>query len=319
MIRAALLAVTATACLGSGCAHGPRPEEFRTATAPHFRVHTTLGDSAASSAARELEALHAALRQVLFPNTDLEPADVLLFVDPQERREAEAAARKDDRPRRAVKGRPLVLIDRPDIHRDRLRVSNYSTLMQQDAAVQIGRRMLDQNMRRAPPWFQQGLLAYVETMELEGDRARFGHRLPRPIAELRAGRVILLPELIGASNDKFNSGDFPRSYEASAWAFIHFLMDGDGGANRARFDVLSRTLIERESRDATASAAAIAAAFPDTTIEALGLRVRDYAMELGRLAKVKTLVVGFTPWTGTPAIVPADPEVVRGLLRAREN
>ena len=49
-------------------------------------------------------------------------------------------------------------------------------------STELCARMLRENMRNAPPWFRIGLQEYVETVEIQGDLARFGHRLPRATA-----------------------------------------------------------------------------------------------------------------------------------------
>src|SRR5205823_5765833 len=108
-------------------------------------------------------------------------------------------------------------------------VSLYSTLPEQQMASELVRRMLRVNMRNAPPWFRIGLEDYAETVEIQGDLARFGHRLPRPTHELAAGRVIPLGQLIAARNADFNGGEWRLSHQASAWAFIHYLLGGDRG------------------------------------------------------------------------------------------
>jgi hypothetical protein len=183
-------------------------------------------------------------------------------------------------------------------------------------ATELVRRMLRVNMRHAPTWFRVGLEEYAQTVEIQGDLARFGHRLPRHTHELAAGRVIPLGQLIAASNHEFSGGDWRLSHQASAWAFIHYLLGGERGHLRGRFDAVAKALIEADDQGPESSRAAIEKAFPDVPFATLEGQVRDYAvLELGRKTYFHPMTIEFEapPHRDYPT-EPADPQRLRGLL-----
>jgi hypothetical protein len=127
--------------------------------------------------------------------------------------------------------------------------------------------------------------------------------------------VIPLGQLIAARNADFN-GDWRLSHHASAWAFIHYLLGGDRGKLRARFDALARALIEADDQSPEASRAAIEKAFPDVPFAVLEGQVRDYAvLDLGRKNYFHPMTVQFVPPPRRDyPTEPADPQRLRGLL-----
>jgi hypothetical protein len=302
--------------LALGCAHGGGAHPYSDWVDVHsysFSLYTDTSAGTYKEIVGEIEALNAALIKAFFPNTENKDIEVLLFSTPEARNKAVSAA-----------GVPFV---RPDTHpialtartsartRDR-NVSNYSTPAEQQMSTELCARMLRANMRNAPPWFRIGLQEYVETVEVQGNLARFGHRLPRPTHELAAGRVIPLGKLIEARNADFNGGDWRLSHRASAWAFIHYLLGGERGTLRPRFDAIAKALINADDGSPAASRAAIEKSFPDVPFATLEGKVHDYAvLELGQKNYFHPMTIEFTPPPERDyPTEPADPQRLRGLL-----
>src|SRR5205814_1524129 len=132
----------------------------------------------------------------------------------------------------------LFLTIHPDMARrgERRRMrSGYTTLPEQEGAREMCHRFLHYTMPHAPVWLRQGLCLYLESVEVENDTARFGHREPRLTNEVAAGRVIPIGLLVDAPASEYQNGaDWWRDHQASAWAFVHFMVDGDEGHNRPR-------------------------------------------------------------------------------------
>jgi hypothetical protein len=128
--------------------------------------------------------------------------------------------------------------------------------------------------------------------------------------------VIPLGKLIEASNGDFNGGEWWLSHRASAWAFIHYLLGGERGTLRPRFDAMARALIDADDGSAATSRAAIAKAFPDVDFATLEGKVRDYAVvELGQKNYFHPMTIEFTPPPERDyPTEPADPQRLRGLL-----
>jgi hypothetical protein len=302
--------------LAAGCAHGKDASPYSDWVNVHsysFSVYTDTSSGTYKDVVGEIEALNAALIKGFFPSTESRGIEVLLFSTPEAEHKAVTAA-----------GVPFV---RPDTHpivltartsarnRDR-NISLYSTPAEQQMATELVTRMLRANMHNAPPWFRIGLQEYVETVEVHGSLARFGHRLPRPTRELAAGRVIPLGKLIEATNADFNGGDWRLSHRASAWAFIHYLLGGERGTLRPRFDTIARALIDANDGSAAASRAAIEKAFPEVPFATLEGKVHDYAvLELGQRNYFHPMTIEFTPPPERDyPTEPADPNRLRGLL-----
>jgi hypothetical protein len=300
----------------AGCAHGKDPNPYGdwvNVRSYSFSLFTDTSAGTYQEIVGEIEALNAALIKAFFPNTELKGVEVLLFSTPEARdRAVERAGVPFVRP----DTRPIVLTARNSPRAATARVSKYSTPAEQAMATDLLARMLRANMRNAPYWFRIGLEQYVETVNIEGNLARFGHRLTRPTRELAAGRAIPLGKLIGASRADFNSGDWRLSHRASAWAFIHYLLGADRGALRPRFDALARALIEASDGSPATSRAAIEQAFPDVDFATLEGRARDYAVvELGQRAAFQSMTVEFTPPPEREyPVEPADPQRLQGLL-----
>src|SRR5262249_10298494 len=131
----------------------------------------------------------------------------------------------------------LVLDDREGSIRDLSSVGRFTTGWQEHAARELVSRFLRRALPTAPPWFREGITPYVETIQMDGGVGYFGgQQLPLHL-ELRAGRVIPVHELLVAPPAAFH-GDWARSHQASAWAFIHFLLEGESGHLRPRFDAI---------------------------------------------------------------------------------
>lgn len=289
-------AFAALVALAAGCAHGgsgPFPD-WHTVRGEHFILYTDAGSMSYNAAVHDLEAMHAALNQLLFPTTQLNDVEVLLFSDADAQQRARAKARANPPAvRPAIKERPMILDARTEHWGSPMYyMGRHVSGFESKAAIEMTRRFLKANMPKAPLWFRTGIEKYVETMQVHGDEARFGHRLLPETGELRDGRAIPLGQLISAPASEFNSGDWRRSHQASAWAFIHWLMSGDGGALRPKFDVIAKGLIDAEDGSPETSRRVIEKAFEGTDFATIEARERDYAVEqLGRKPQVASLTL----------------------------
>jgi len=298
------------------CAHGQGANPYGdwvNVKSYSFSLYTDTSSGTYKEIVGEIEALNAALVKAFFPSTEIHGIEVLLFSTPEAERKAVTAAGV---PFVRPDSKPIVLTARTSARgRDR-NTSLYSTPAEQQMATELVTRMLKANMRNAPPWFRIGLQEYVETVEINGSLARFGHRLPRPTRELAAGRVIPLGKLIEARQSDFGGGDWRLSHRASAWAFIHYLLGGERGTLRPRFDAMARALIDADDGSAATSRAAIEKAFPDVPFATLEGKVHDYAvLELGQRNYFHPMTIEFTPPPERDyPTAPADPQRLRGLL-----
>ena len=90
----------------------------------------------------------------------------------------------------------------------------------------------------APLWLKEGLAEFYSTARLSKDRRRVsaGAELPTRVRQLRGAQLIplrMLFEVDQASPYYYESGKRGLFY-AQSWALAHFILNGDGGARRAR-------------------------------------------------------------------------------------
>jgi hypothetical protein len=305
-----------------GCGHAKgAPDEYdgwATVTTHHFDVHTPMSASVAEEYAQQLELVYAAMVELMFPKVDLPPIEVVVFEHAVSARQTTDATTGESRERRPAGG-VIALIDRERHTTQRSPVNKYSTPWQVAAAREISARLLKYGMPHAPLWFRSGVAHFLETVQVAPGQAKFGRREPLLEAELAAGRVIPLGQLLTEDNAAFH-GDWPRSHEASAWGFVNYLLTANDGALRPRFDVMAAAL-EANRSGPQPSLAAVQLAFADLPFAQLEADVRDYDVDvLGRKTTFPMLSVPLAaqaPVEGTST--PAATDHVRGLLLALKH
>lgn len=99
--------------------------------------------------------------------------------------------------------------------------------------------LLNTNFGRAdvPPWFNEGLAEYYQTFKIQDDQKVTLGDIQGDYLELlqRQSRLIPLKTLFEIDNYSLqqNGGDSRSFFYAQAWALIHYLMQGNNGANNA--------------------------------------------------------------------------------------
>jgi hypothetical protein len=138
-------------------------------------------------------------------------------------------------------------------------------------------RARDVDVGRAIPWHIERLTGRA-TQSVEGQRAE-DRRTTAP----GTAAVLPLARLIAVTRDdpEFRNEADRWSFDAQSWAFVHFLMYGDGGAHRAKFNRLAALL-----REGTAADAAVRESLGDVAALERGFRdhVRLRALPFQRFA-----------------------------------
>ncbi|HVF68625.1 MAG TPA: tetratricopeptide repeat protein [Pyrinomonadaceae bacterium] len=98
--------------------------------------------------------------------------------------------------------------------------------------------LVNNYFRHAPLWLKEGLAEFYSTARLSKDRRRVwtGAELPGRVRQLRGAQLIPLRTLFEVEQDSpyyYESGKRGLFY-AQSWALAHFILNGDGGARRAR-------------------------------------------------------------------------------------
>lgn len=127
--------------------------------------------------------------------------------------------------------------------------------------------------------------------------------------------MVPLQELFGARGTDFHGGWALRYYD-TAWTLIHYILNGDKGAHRARFGALSAALVD-PTLGPQRSMAALERAFPAVAVSALEDRVRWHANAVANKRSVTAMGARFKPRPRTPLVITdVPPEFVERTRRA---
>ena len=87
---------------------------------------------------------------------------------------------------------------------------------------------------QVPPWFNEGLAEYYQTFAIEDDqKVQLGRLQSNHLLLLQQNKLIPLKDFFAITNYSLHqNGNHSRSiFYAQAWALIHYLIQGNGGAN----------------------------------------------------------------------------------------
>jgi tetratricopeptide (TPR) repeat protein len=130
------------------------------------------------------------------------------------------------------------------------------------------------NDKPQPLWFAEGLAEALSTFEVVDGKGRWGRPIEENVRDLAQRGLLPMEQLFRASQDDALHGSARDQFYPQAWAFVHSMMFGNGGANA---DQLTAFLRELESAGVDA---AVAAAFAKP-YEELTAELRRY-LEQGR-------------------------------------
>jgi tetratricopeptide (TPR) repeat protein len=124
----------------------------------------------------------------------------------------------------------------------------------------------------SPLWFQEGLAEVYSSFEVKGGKGRWGMAIDENVAYLNYFGLMPIDELLRASQDEALHGT--ERYYPQAWAFVHYLMFGNLGAERPKLQEFLDQ--ERKTNLDTAFTNAFGQSYRDVTNE-----LRKY-LERGR-------------------------------------
>src|SRR5499433_3937085 len=211
-VRAALLLAVC-----AGCAHGPRAPAvtgWRELRSAHFRLRTNLSVEDARTTPRRLETLRAALA-ASWPDPLETPGttDAIVLHDPAELRTYSSWVGLATTTRRG----PLLVTAGVDVPFGD--GSPDVVVLAHEVAHDVNRW----RMPLVPRWFDEGLAAYLETVELVGDNGvRYGAPGPQLISEARTQGVLPLDALESLSWETASAQE-AEGYYRSARLWIHVL------------------------------------------------------------------------------------------------
>lgn len=175
--------------------------------------------------------------------------------------------------------------------------------------------ILQQTMRQAPPWFDEGLAEYHSTVVFSGSGrlAEVGRLHEAHVRLLRREAMLPLVDLLSAAREDplYNEGDRRGMFYAQSWLLVHYLLSGDRGRAGEVFAYLDEV-----DRGATVEQA-LDRAFKSTPA-LLEKELRDYlqqpSFETRSFAIPPADAAGEAP---VAALTLADAEAWRGELLLR--
>jgi tetratricopeptide (TPR) repeat protein len=118
-----------------------------------------------------------------------------------------------------------------------------------------------------PPWFHEGLAEVYSTFEVRDDKGRFGAPIALSRDFLDYAGVQPIEDFLRTPQAAVLHGSNERYYP-QAWAFVHYLVFGNGGANRPRLATLLRGLQDTDLD--SAFTAAFGRSYDDVTRDLRG-------------------------------------------------
>ncbi len=275
--------------LVAGCAHGTLTCPARGGSAwselrsPHFLLHTDLPTGEAGAALGEFEQTYRAFEALLFPST----------APPRDRIEVVLFSREEDFRELAPAGASgYFLPHQNDDVETSPTIAMFGRLQpgtRRRFQHELTHRFLEQRIRRAPPWLEEGLAEFYSTMRLTDGEAVLGELPLNKVftTEIRTfiglterwvehrvglGDLPRLGELLALDGRAFHDPDRELANYATSWALVHLLQNGDDG-DRARFARLLDGLAAGAE-----PAAAWRRAFGDVPTDALSRRLTRYVL-----------------------------------------
>jgi len=115
----------------------------------------------------------------------------------------------------------------------------------------------------SPTWFSEGIAEVLATFEAKQGKGRWGRAIQSHAEYLSYRGLVPLDQFLRKSQDEALHGPAADTYYPEAWAFVHYLLFGNNGAQRDKLDTLLKQL--RDNDLDTAFAAAFGVSYDDVT------------------------------------------------------
>jgi hypothetical protein len=280
-------------------------DDWETARSQHFVVHTDAGLGAIQAIIARFEDTYEALRATFFRQVEVPAVEVLVFGD-----EAEYRAVAGGTAGKFLTGvgstGSLLLV----------RHAESPEALDTVVAHELAHRFAEAAHPGLPGWLDEGIASYLESVEVREDQVRFGAAARRrAIHGMAVAGGVSFEALIGATPDRLY-GNEASFYYAAAWALVHHLMNGRGGALRPRFPQLL-VAVAAATRQRQSAARAFAEVYPDVTLAELNEAIERLTRGLNRPATDVLVVIPFQrPPVGRIDRAPADRQQLQALVEA---
>ncbi|MGE0455597.1 MAG: hypothetical protein AB7O37_14160 [Vicinamibacteria bacterium] len=243
-----LVTVLAATAVASGALAAPPP--WTEVKSPHFTVVTNAGEKAGRKVAWQFEQIRGAMA-TMFPWARVDSSDPFVILAARD----EAALRtlgpeywegKRFRPVSfSASGRDKQFVAlRTDVREDaELDENPYRSAYWSYAAVAFGRSF----HVAAPPWLVRGVAELMSSTSVREKELRVGRPLRNSLETIRQRALVPMDDFLGAryGASSWLTGEVQiETFDAQAWAFVHYLLFGEQGAHQAKFAQLATLLLE---------------------------------------------------------------------------
>jgi hypothetical protein len=106
--------------------------------------------------------------------------------------------------------------------------------------------------RQMPFWFTRGLAGVISNTIVRDAKIMLGPPIPWHLERLREGARLKIPALlrIDGSAPEYRSDEGSRLLDAESWAFVHYLMFGEGGVRWPKLDAFAQMVASGTAPDA---------------------------------------------------------------------
>jgi tetratricopeptide (TPR) repeat protein len=104
---------------------------------------------------------------------------------------------------------------------------------------------------KTPAWYRRGLAEVISNTLVRAKEVHVGRIMNQHLTRVREGGLIPFEEFLAAKGrSKWLTQEADaRLFDAQAWAFVHYLMVGEGGANAPRLNRFNKLLMEGTDSD----------------------------------------------------------------------
>ena len=225
-------------------------------TSPHFTVISDAGERAARSVAFDWEQLRVAIHSAWpWARLDLDRPIVVIAVKNEDDMKAFAPQYWEERgaihPGSVGTGGPdqLSYLIRADLSKDDLSrtLNPYFGAYWQYVSTVLGASL----RRPLPLWFSDGVSAVMANSIVGGSTLQIGKMMEGYVSRLHNGEHPTIPELmkIDRNSPWYARADARGAFDAMSWAFTHYLLFGDEGAHRQKFQEFVDLLVQGKGAD----------------------------------------------------------------------
>jgi hypothetical protein len=288
-----------------GCAHQSWQDpghRWITGSTPHFKIHGDGSRGSVEDVLVRLEETYAALTATFFPNTEVPIIEGMVFSQEEEFKTLTA-------------GRPVVGMFVLQVGSNGsllvVRGDAPAYLIDQTVTHELVHRLILQHYPALPLFVNEGLALYLETVQVRQKGIIFGAAPRDELDVANYGGAVPLPELLAAPGTSMHGPDGHRYY-ASAWAFMHELIQGGGGRYLRRLPAALRAF-EQVERSPRGFAEALAAVYPERTLPELEQSMFHEAAWAEGMGADHVVGVTFPHPTVNPITADADPTYIKEL------